>query len=460
MQQPQKKYQAGGKKPARPAPPSVRTIEDMRARNLPPQDLRAEAAVLGALLKFPATADDLLPELRPEDFYSPAHRDVLDAMLTLWRAGRPVDMLAVADRLRAAGTLEQCGGPVGLAELAVAAPVGPAAARTHAGIVRAMARRRAMAELGGHLVDIAYDPAREPEEFAELAQEAVDGVLAGRVGHGGESPAEWLADYFRYLEELGTNPEQACVDTPFYGLNAVISGFFPGEVCILAGRPSNGKTALALNLACHAVGQGHMVGVFSMEMRKYLLANRIFAQTADVEMRKFRTGRFDDQDWNHMYARGETFRTEPWRIYDKPARRVSDIRAACRRWRREGLRLAVIDYLQLVEPDGRAQNRDQEVAAISRGLKLLAEELGVAVLLLAQLNREVEKRSNKEPILADLRESGSIEQDADTVIFIKPWSDPADVVPVELIVAKGRNSGTGRAKMFYRRNFTRFENPE
>jgi len=197
MQQPQKKYQPGGKKPARPAPPSVRTIDEMRVRNLPPQDLAAEVAVLGALIKFPAAADELLPELRPDDLYSPVHRDVLDAMLVLWRAGKPVDLLSVADRLRTAGLLEQCGGPTGLAEIATEAPAGPRAARQHLGIVRAKAGRRAMAELGGHLVDIAYDPAREPEEFAELAQEAVDGVPAGRVGRGGRAPAGGAQQHFR-----------------------------------------------------------------------------------------------------------------------------------------------------------------------------------------------------------------------------------------------------------------------
>jgi len=274
----------------------------------------------------------------------------------------------------------------------------------------------------------------------------------------GETPAEFLNDYFGYLEKLGETGGGA-ISTPWRRLNEIITGFFPGEVAIVAGRPGNGKTALALNLADHAVGNGAKVGLFSLEMGKYLLCNRLFASGANVRARGFRDGRFTDDEWNKLYAYAEYFKNLPFYIYDKPANRPTDIRTACRRWKREsGLDLIIIDYLQLVPPEHRQfRNREQELAEISRSIKETAKELNIPIVLLAQLNRDVEKRTNKKPLMSDLRESGAIEQDADIIIFIEPWTASTDNVETNLIVAKGRNTGTGTVPIWYRKNYVRFE---
>ncbi len=259
------------------------SLEDARLRNLPPQNLHAEQAILGGVLRKTSLLDKLGVELWASDFYSPAHRLIWEAMLGLWRASKPVDLITLAGALTAAGRLDAIGGPAYLGELA-GSTLSPANSPHYADIVRAMAKRRAMLDMAMRMMDIAYDPERDPSEFVGIAQLAADAVLKDRLDAHGESPAEFLDPYTHYLERLEESGGGG-VATPFWKLNALIRSFMPGEMIVIGARPSHGKTALALTLAEHAVGLGHPTGIFSLEMAKYQLLNRIFSSGKAVGFR-------------------------------------------------------------------------------------------------------------------------------------------------------------------------------
>ena len=439
--------------------PGPATLQEAMVQNVPPQNLDAERAVLGGVLTKPRLLDSLAAELRDVDFYSPAHRAIWQAVVALWRGSKPVDLISVAAALTAAGSLEAAGGPVYLADLASGAGIASHATH-HAGLVREMAKRRAMLAMAQRMMEIAYDPERDPGDFVEIAATASDQVLKDRIVTTGETPAEYLREYFAYLERLGQN-EGDMVPTPYSGLNKLIKGFAPEELIILAARPGEGKTALALNIAGHAAREGYPVGVFSLEMGKFALTSRFFSTGAEVDAQSFRDGKFSEAETSRLYAMAQDFERWPLSFYDQPWCRPSDIWATCRRWKRErGMRLALIDYLQLVTPDERLRNREQEVSGISRSLKCMAKELQIPVVLLAQVNREVEKRTVKKITKADLRESGAIEQDADIILLIQPpeaGAESAEVVKTWLTVDKSRSSRTGRIKVGFDRAFMKFE---
>lgn len=436
-------------------------LTGMLLRNVPPHNLDAEQAVLGGVLIKPSILDKLGVELRRVDFYDPRHQMVWEAMVGLWRDNKPVDLITLAAALTAAGQLDPAGGPAHLAELA-GCVVSAANILHHAGIVRAMSKRRSMAGMGRRIIEIAYDPEREPAEFVAIAQMASDAVLKDRLDTHGETPDEFLDPYTTYLEKLEQSGGGG-VPTPFWKLNGLIRSFMPGEMIVVGARPSHGKTALALTFAEHAVGLGHPTGIFSLEMGRHQLLNRMFSSGAGVAAQRFRDGKFSDEDWSRIYAHCQRMKQMPLRIYDKPARKPSDIRAACRRWRQDGgLDIVFIDYAQLIPPDGHHQNREQEIAAISRSVKLMAEDLAVPVVLLAQVNREVAKRKSPKLVESDLRESGAIEQDADIILLIQPWdrSGREDIQFTQLTVAKSRNSMTGDVPVAYNRKHVRFESDE
>ena len=430
----------------------------MMLRNVPPHNREAEQSVLGGVLLKPALLDKLVSELRRIDFYDPRHQLVWEAMARLWRENKPVDLVTLADALSGAGDLEKAGGAVYLAELSTST-ISAANALHHVGIMRGHAKRRAMVDMGRRMIEIAYDPERDPADFVGIAQLAADAVLKDRLDAYGESPEEFLDPYTAYLEKLEESGGGG-VPTPFWKLNGLIRSFMPGEMIVVGARPSHGKTALALTFAEHAVGLGHPTGIFSLEMRKYQLLNRMFSSAAGVPAQRFRDGKFSDEDWSRIYDHCNRMKQMPLRIYDKPARKPSDIRATCRRWRQDGgLDIVFIDYAQLIPPDGHHQNREQEIASISRSIKLMAEDLAVPVVLLAQVNREVAKRKSPKLVESDLRESGAIEQDADIILLIQPWdrSDPGDVQFTKLTVAKSRNTMTGEVAVAYNRKNVRFE---
>jgi len=434
-------------------------LSTMMLRNVPPHNREAEQSVLGGVLLKPSLLDKLVSELRRVDFYDPRHQLVWEAMARLWRENKPVDLVTLADALSGAGDLEKAGGAAYLAELSTST-ISAANALHHVGIMREMAKRRGWLDIGRRIIETAYDATLDPQVFVDYAARVVEGVLKDRISTAGETPAEFLRDYFEYLEQLGKDGG-FMVPTPYSGLNKLVKGFGQEELIVLAARPGEGKTALALNLVAHAARAGYPVGVFSLEMGKFALTSRFFSTGAEVDAQSFRDGNFTSAEMSRLYAMAQEFQNWPISFYDQPWCRPSDIWATCRRWKRERkIRLAVVDYLQLVTPEERMRSREQEVSGISRALKCLAKELQIPVVLLAQVNREVEKRTVKRITKADLRESGAIEQDADIILLIQPpeaGAENAEVVRTWLTVDKSRSSRTGRLKVGFDRAFMKFE---
>ena len=425
----------------------------------PPNNPEAEQAVLAALFVRPAALDGVAALLAPESFHSPAHRHVFAAMLALQADARPIDLLTVAERMRAAATLEAAGGTLYLAQLAASAAV-TANCVQHAKIVKDCATRRALITIGSHIIEEAFDPARPTAEAARFAP-SLDAVAVGaELGNASVTPAQYLDAYLADVTRIQQQGGLAGIATPWEGLNRLTAGLVPGEVTVLAGRSGTGKTAMALNIAEHAARRGHPVGILSLEMTRHGLTNRFMAAGALVDAQRFRNASLREQDWQKLYEYAAIFQTLPLLICDKRELRPSGLRALCRSWKREhGLSLLVLDYLQLMRPETRDAIREREVAEISRSLKLLAVDLEIPILVLAQLNREAEKE--KRPRLGHLRESGAIEQDADIILFIIPWRnahDAPEAVDVELDVAKGRNNAVGTVRLSYLRQFLAFGN--
>ncbi|WP_432736516.1 replicative DNA helicase [Maridesulfovibrio sp. FT414] len=429
----------------------------------PPNNMELERALLGAVIRDNGrNVDDLIPILKtPDHFYSPVHQNIWQTILAMHREQVPIDLVTLNDRLMKNGRSSECGGAVFLAELAN--DIQPIShAKGWARDLQGYARRRAMARMGQQLIEHAYSADADPSQFAASAQELVDSVLEDRVNVTAQKPSEIIHGYMKYLEGLEARGGDG-IKTHLYKLNSITGGFLPGEVVILAGRPSNGKTALALNFSLYSVFSQVPVGIFSLEMMSYLLVNRYLSSTHGINGMRFRDGKFTPEDWQNIYEFAQYFQgLDPWlRIWDRPSLSASELRSQCRRWKREfGLRLAVVDYIQLVRPDSRGGSREREVAEISRIVKETAMDTGITLVVLAQLNREVETRKSKVPLLSDLRESGAIEQDADQVIFIRPWNPKTvdDLVEVTLDVAKSRNSNTGSLETVYRRRRLQFLN--
>lgn len=451
-----------GQRKSRGTPDDPLDLSGMVLRQVPPHNEAAEQAVLGGVLLRNEALDTLGAELRDRDFYSPAHQAVWQAMLGLWQARQPIDLVSLAQALLAAGELDTVGGPAYLAELSGGA-ISAANASHHARLVREAAKRRAMIAMGARMIEIAYNPTRDPAEFAEIAGRASEAVLADRIDTSGETPDEFLPAFMEYLEGLEKTGGGG-VPTPFPGVNALVSAIMPGEMAVLGGRPSDGKTAMALQFVDHAVREaGKRVGIFSLEMSRNRLLARMFSAETGVAASKFRRGNFGDEDWRRIYAQAEIMSRQHLRIYARRARKISEIRAACRRWKREGgLDLIIIDYAQLVEADVRSQSREQDLAAVSAAIKSLAEDLGIAVLVLAQVNREVLKRNPAKIFISDLRESGAIEQDADIVLLIQPWrhkstSRAVEIHDATLTVAKARDGDVGDVPLVFNSQTVHFE---
>lgn len=432
-----------------------------RPNRVMPHDLDAEQAVLGGCLMRPAAAVDILEGVSPDIFYSPAHRAIAQAMLAMFSDGTPLDLVTLSDRLAALGSLVRAGGPVYLAELA-SSPISVANARHHVGIVRGVAQRRAMIELGMGLCDAAFDPTASPTEFAAHAQKTIDAVLEDRVNVPSQLPSQVAFDALAYVERL-KGGHGDLIKSSIYDLNALIGGYAPGETCVLAGRPGAGKTAFALCEAAHALDKGVPGGIFSLEMRSVQLALRLFARQGGVDAQRFRDGDFTDTDMTKVMGGVHWLgQLDPHlRLWDRPGLTIQEFRSQVRKWKREiGIRWVIIDYLQLMRADQRCSSREQEVAEVSRAIKNTALEYDVAVICLAQLNRDADK--TKRPLLSQLRESGAVEADADIILFLVPWDTRGKGVvrEIEIDVAKGRSNRTGTIKVDFQRSFLRFVNQD
>lgn len=431
---------------------------------IPPNSLEAEQSVLGALLVDNEAVPPVAEILKPEDFYRQDHKEIYEAVLDLFEAGKPVDIISAKEQLKVRGTLEGVGGIEYLSTLSDMVPT-TANVRHYAKIVEEKSILRRLIKASGEIMNLGFEASEEVSVITEEAQKKIFDILQQRSSKGFFPIKEILLESFNKLEELYNSKGYITgVPTGFSDLDTKTAGLHPSDLILVAARPAMGKTSFALNIAQHASIHGRVpVVIFSLEMSKEQLVNRILCSEAMVDSQKIRTGKLDEEDWTKIAGALGPVSEAPIYIDDTPGLSVMEIRAKCRRLKMEkDIGLIVIDYLQLMQGRGRSENRQQEISEISRALKMLAKEINVPVVTLSQLSRAPETRSDHRPILSDLRESGAIEQDADLVIFLyredyyNPEAEKKNIA--EVILAKHRNGSTGIVELAWLGQFTKFAN--
>ncbi len=441
---------------------------------VPPHNLDAEKSFLGAMMLSADAAATGLGMVKVDDFYRAAHSRVHAAVEHLFSRGEPVDVVTVAARLEASGELDQVGGKAYLLDIVNTVPLAGNVAQ-YANIVKRTSMLRRLIHAATAIAALGYQAPDDVDEVVEQAEKLVFDVTNERVEAAFRPIDELLAEGWVKLGELYERQEHLTgVSTGFDSLDEILAGMHRGDLLILAARPSVGKTAFALNVAVNAAQDGATVGVFSLEMASEQLVMRILSSESRVDSQRLRTGRLSDADWKPLMDAMGRLDTCDLHVDDTPALSVLELRAKARRLLRgKKVGLIIVDYLQLMQPQGRrSENRQVEIAEISRGLKILAKEVDCPVLALSQLSRAVEQRADKRPVLSDLRESGAIEQDADVVMFIHrdAWGRGEDddsgggskMPPkgvAEIIVAKHRNGPTGTAQLVYHEQHMRFVEP-
>jgi replicative DNA helicase len=438
---------------------------------IPPHSIEAESSVLGGLLLDNAAWDRVGDLLNDSDFYRYEHRLIYSAMTTLINASKPADVITVYEQLQNLGKSEEVGGLSYLNSLAQYVP-SASNIRRYAEIVRERAILRKLVSVSDEIATNAFNTQGRP--VATIVDEAEQKIFnigeeGSRMKQGFQSMDTLVVDLLDRVQEMADNPNDITgVPTGFYDLDRMTSGFQAGDLVVLAARPSMGKTALAINIAEHvALHEGLPVAVFSMEMGAAQLAVRVVGSIGRIDQTHLRTGKLSDEEWPRLTEAIEKLRTVSLHIDESAGLNSSELRANARRLARKcgKLGLIVVDYLQLMSGTsggGNGENRATELGEISRGLKMLAKELQCPVIALSQLNRSVETRTDKRPMMSDLRESGAIEQDADIIMFIyrddyyaKELSKEPGVA--EVIIAKQRNGPTGTVKLAFLKPITKFE---
>lgn len=454
-------------------PPSPTALPTMASGvRIPPHSYEAEESTLGSLLIDRNAVIKVADFLDVEDFYKPAHQMVYGAMLELYNAGEPIDVLSVTNRLKERGELETAGGETFITHLATIVPT--AGHVVHYGrIVQSTATRRRLISAASDISELGFEEKENVQTVLDTAEQALFSVSKDYKNHKFTHVSDALEDAFARIDKLHKGEASLRgVPTGIRQLDLKISGWQNSDLIVLAARPSVGKTTLALDFARHAAAAGVPVGIFSLEMSKDQLVDRLLASHAHVDLWKLRTGRLEAggefDDFTRLgQAMGEMTQM-PIYIDDHASNNVMGMRTMARRLQAEhGLGLLVIDYLQLMESSKYTDNRVQEVSDISRGLKKLAIELNVPILALSQLNRSVEMRSDLKPKLSDLRESGSIEQDADIVLFLhrQPYEDDGtgqrpETMDIDLLIEKHRNGPTGVVNLRFHTSQVTFYEPE
>ncbi len=447
----------------------VQSIEAVRRRatgRIPPHNLEAEESLLGAmLLSRDAITAAVEARVESSDFYKPAHTHVFEAVLALYGQGQPVDPVTVAEELRRAELLDGIGGRATLLEIQAGTPAS-ANAGHYAKIVSELALLRRLIAVAGDIAEMGYDMPDDVADTLDRAESLVFEVAERRVAESMVGIHDALQETLDHLESLyGSDGAVTGAPTGYHELDEILLGLQRSNLVVVAARPGAGKTSFALGAASSvAMTARRPVLFFSMEMGSMELTKRMLAAEARVDARKLQTGNIPEAEWSRLSHAVGRLAEAPFFIDDNPHCTVMEMRAKARRVRaRHGdLGLIVVDYLQLMTTPGRSENRQVEVSELSRGLKILARELDVPVMALSQLNRQLEYRQDKRPMLADLRESGSIEQDADVVCFIyrdeiyNPESDQRGTA--EVIVAKHRNGPTGTARLAFLDHLTKFAN--
>lgn len=439
----------------------------MSIDRLPPQSVDAERSVLGALLIDRDAVIEVAEVLRPEDFYRSDHGAIYAAVLQLYERREPVDLITVSEVLEREGELERVGGSAYLTSLINLTPTAVNAVY-YARIVERKGVLRNLIGAAGRIAGIGYEDSADLDDSIDRAEQALFSVSQKRVASGFEPLRSLLHSAYDRLDYLHQHRgEVSGIRTGFADLDALTTGLQKSDLIILAARPSIGKTSLALNFAEHAaVREGRTVGLFSLEMSKEQLVLRLLSSVANIDSQRLRTGFLEELDFARLAPAMNALAESSIFIDDTPNISTMELRTKARRLQAEsGLDLILVDYLQLMQSTvvSRDANRVQEVSEISRGLKALARELEVPVIALSQLSRQAEQRESREPRLSDLRESGSIEQDADLVMFLwrererGPDDQNAEGEVVNLKLAKHRNGPTGETKLWFRTRQTRFE---
>ena len=431
---------------------------------VPPHNMEAEESVIGAAMLSPDAANEALELLRPEDFYKPVHQLIFEAITGLFDGNQPIDAITVADALRRTEKLDRIGGVSYLTSLLERVPT-TSNIVYYAGIVDETASRRRLMRAGSEVGALAMQTDVPIEEVIDRAEARVFAVAERQVGDGLVAVGPMLQQTLEKIEELGTRGADITgLATGFRDLDKMLTGLQPANLMVIAARPSMGKSALALNIAQHVAGNDNPVAVFPLEMSREEIVTRLLSSMASVDSSRLRTGQLGPELWQKVVREASKLYQMPLYVDDSPDLTVTAIRAKSRRLaRHKGLGLVVVDYMQLMQGPSRSENRQQEIAEISRSLKNLARELHIPVIAVSQLNRALEQRENKRPRLGDLRESGAIEQDADIVLFIyrDEYYNPekTDSLGIaEVNVAKHRAGAVGNVMMTFAAEFTRFRN--
>jgi replicative DNA helicase len=429
---------------------------------VPPHNLEAEQAILGGILINNDALNQVVDIVSGKDFYREAHAHIFEGMLTLYNRDDPVDLITLSQVLKERDALDRVGGTDYLASLAEATSTS-AGIMYHTEIVKDLSTRRGLINQCSHIAEVCFQPTNDTEEILDLAEQSIFEIAERNIDQNFLPLNEVVKKSFKKIETI-RDDKITGISTGFTDLDDLTAGLQPSDLIIIAGRPSMGKTALALNIAYNAALEEKTgVAVFSLEMSMLQLGIRLLGADAMIDAWKLRKGALQDDDYLRLTDSANRLSELPFYIDDTSGLSALEIKAKARRLKKKhDISLLIIDYLQLMQSKKSAESRQLEISDISRSLKALAKDLDIPVLAISQLNRKVEDRPNKRPMLADLRESGAIEQDADLIVFIYREElynrTEENKGKAELIIAKHRNGPTGMVNLTFREKYTKFEN--
>ena len=422
---------------------------------IPPHSVESEQSILGSILLDKDAIITVSETIRPSDFYKEAHKIIYECMLKLSNKNEPIDLITLTEELKKQGHLDDVGGISYITSLSTIVPT-TSNVKYYADIVKEKSVLRQLIKASNDIINLGYENSVKVEEVLERAEKRIFDISQEKASDDFKSINEVLVDAYDMIEKLYTNKSDVTgITTGFKDLNKKINGLQRTDLIIIAARPAMGKTAFSLNLVQNAALKGDAsVAVFSLEMSKDQLVQRMLAAQSHVELKKIKTGTLDENDWPRIIDAMAVLSNASIHIDDTPGIKISELRSKCRKLKIEkGLDLILIDYLQLMEGEGNNESRQQEIAKISRSLKIIAKELNCPVVALSQLSRAPEQRADHRPMLSDLRESGSIEQDADIVMFLyrdeyyHPDSESKNIG--EVLIAKNRHGETGSVELVW-----------
>ena len=433
---------------------------------VPPQDIEAEQAVIGSMLTDQDAVVAAIETLKPEDFYREDNKLIYSAILNIYNRAEPIDIITLKAELSSMGKLDNVGGLEYIVGLPDKVPT-TANVDRYIKIVEEKSMLRNLIKTANEILSMGYDQTEDVEDVMDLAEKKIFDVMQKKSKTGYTSIKDVLVESFTKLEELYNQKQHVTgVPTGFIDLDRMTAGLHGSEFILIAARPAKGKSAFALNIATYAATRANVpVAIFSLEMSKEQVGNRILCSEALVDSNNVRTGDLNDEELSKLAETSGELSQAPIYIDDTAGITITEMRARCRKLKLEkNIGLVVVDYLQLIQGSGKTSGREQEIAEISRSLKILAKELEIPVIALSQLSRAVEARDDHRPMLSDLRESGSIEQDADIVMFLYRDDyyneDSPEKNVAEVIIAKQRAGSTGTVKLAWIGNYTKFANLE